>query len=99
MEDDRIRFSHEGLMDLQRAIMEATKQSLHQQVEEQQQIINTLNRTASTQILGEIKAKIEEGNTALRILATQTNKLIDAINRQTEILSTHMENIKKIDMD
>lgn len=86
MNTQDFRLSHEGLMDIQRAIIEANKQHLHQQVEEQQHLINALNRTHSTSLIGEIKNKLEESNAALRILATQTNKLLDAINKQTEVM-------------
>ena len=84
MEDKYIRLSHEGLMDLQRTLLEANKERLHQQVEEQHHLIHAINRTDATGLLTEIKNKLEENNTALRILATQTNKLLDDINRQTE---------------
>ena len=42
---DYVRLSPEALLDLQRAISEANKQSLHQQMEEQERIIQIRNRT------------------------------------------------------
>lgn len=91
---DNIRLSREALLDLQRTIVEAKKQSLHQLVEDQQSLINTLNRTTLAESTYEIKNKLEETNTALRILATMQNKIIDILNQQTEILEKLAKNEK-----
>ncbi len=97
MNDDytKIRLSHEGLLDLQRVLGEARKERLSQITEEQNHLINALNRTDQTALLLDIKQKLEESNTALRILATQTNKLLDAINAQTTAITKLLENQQK----
>ncbi len=83
---DYVRLSPEALLDLQRAISEANKQSLHQQMEEQERIIQILNKADATELLGVVCKKLDENNTALRVLATQVHKLQDALAEQTKTI-------------
>ena len=84
--NDYVRLSPEALLDLQRTISEANKQSLHQQIEEQERIVQILNKTDATELLGVVCKKLDESNTAVRILATQVHKLQDAVMEQTKTI-------------
>lgn len=83
---DYIRLAPEALKDIERVICEAGKHSLHQQMDEQERLIKSINRAEATQLLGAICQKLEENNTALRVLATQVHKLQDALMQQTALV-------------
>lgn len=83
---DMVRLSPEALLDLQRTINDANKQSLHQQLEEQERIIQIINKTDATKLLNVVCKKLDENSTALRILATQVHKLNDALIEQGKII-------------
>lgn len=88
---DYVRLSPEALLDIQRTICEANKQSLHQQIEEQDRIIQMLNRADATELLGIVCKKLDENNTPLRVLATQLHKLQDTLLHQTALVEKLLE--------
>lgn len=85
---DYVRLSHEALLDLQRTIQEANKQTLNHKLGEQEQILKILNKADATELLGVVCKKLDENNTALRILATQIHKLQETLHEQTTLLKS-----------
>lgn len=89
---DYVRLSPEALLDLQRTIQDANKQNLHEQIAEQEHILQILNKMDATELLGVVCKKLDENNTALRILTTQTHKLQETLLKQTELLQSLLPN-------
>lgn len=92
---DYIRLAPETLMDIERAIKEAQKQTLHQQMDEQEKIVQILNHTEATALLRQLTKKLEDNNTALRVLSAQVHKLQDALNTQAKMLEQFLGETKE----
>ncbi len=84
--DNYVRLSPEALLDLQRVLAEANKQSLHQKLDDRGQILDILNSAEANKLLLRISKQIEENNNSIRVLSTQIHRLHDALISQAQII-------------